>query len=297
MKASRLHTLPLAVCGILLGNMAAAYHHIFSWPVLIFSLLTAVLYQVISNFANDYGDFVHGADSEERKGPERMVQSGAITKEEMKVGIIITSIIAVFSTAVLLWLSFPVIGWTGLSILFALGILSIIAAITYTASSNPYGYRGFGDLAVFLFFGLLAVMGSYYLHSGVLNIFILLLAITFGLFSAAVLNVNNLRDLHSDKEAGKLTLAVHFGPTGGKLYHSFLILTGAAFFIYFVAAFFSWVWVIAALAFLLPAFYNLLVIWKIDAGEGLAPCLKQMVLACISYAAGAILVMLQGVTS
>lgn len=265
----------------MLGNAAAYHEGYFSWPVFLLALLTATLFQVISNFANDYGDYVHGADSDAREGPRRAVESGTLSKQEMKRGIIICSLLSVISTVLLLYLSFPAVGWTGVGILFLLGLLSIIAAITYTASSNPYGYRGWGDPAVFIFFGLLAVMGAFYLHTGFLNAFIVFPALVMGFLSTAVLNVNNTRDLESDKKAGKQSIAVMLGERGARLYHGLLILAGFVALLGFLFYYFSMVEMLIGVLFYIPALYNFIAVLRTPGGSAMGPYLKQMVLSSL----------------
>ncbi|OIP84823.1 MAG: 1,4-dihydroxy-2-naphthoate octaprenyltransferase [Porphyromonadaceae bacterium CG2_30_38_12] len=221
--ALRLKTLPLALSNTILGSVLAAHAQRFRWSVFLLAAITTILLQIISNLANDYGDFVNGKDTSERIGPQRMVQSGRITAKTMLRAIIALGI-AVSATGV--WLI--VIGTHGLHtlpilIFVGLGLAAIAAAIKYTVGKNPYGYRGLGDLFVFIFFGLVGVMGTYFLHTQTGNWEVLLPATAMGLLSTGVLNMNNLRDYEADKNANKITLVVTLGPSKAAYYHAGLI--------------------------------------------------------------------------
>lgn len=242
--AFRLRTLPLAVSSIIAG-CALAIHikkYVFVWSneygtierngstkeyiIMAMAILTAILLQVLSNLANDYGDFVKGTDNENRVGPERAMQSGAISKKQMKMALIINSILAFCSGVFLLWLSFGN-NWKIFSIYIAVGIACIIGAIKYTVGKNPYGYRAMGDLFVFIFFGLIGVLGSYYLIRQEINLEVVLLAISMGCFSVMVLNLNNMRDIENDAASNKITIPVKIGLDMAKsAYHPFLLLLG-----------------------------------------------------------------------
>jgi 1,4-dihydroxy-2-naphthoate octaprenyltransferase len=209
-----------------MGAFLAAYQDTFNTEVLIFSAITTVFLQILSNLANDYGDSIHGADSSERKGPLRAVQSGLISKREMKIAIIISVILSLMSGLYLLYIS---LGFnTRLFLLFfLLGLVAIAAAITYTAGARPYGYAGFGDVSVMIFFGVVGVLGSFYLHSqGRISADLILPALSCGFFSVAVLNVNNIRDIESDKAAGKRSIPVRVGRSSAVIYHWGLLISG-----------------------------------------------------------------------
>lgn len=223
LKAFRLRTLPLALSCILLGSALAAGDGYFNKNVFILALLTTVFLQILSNLSNDYGDSIHGADNAERVGPTRAVQSGAITAQQMKKAMIIFVLLSLISGIALVYEGTKDID-LGYGILFiVLGITAITAAIKYTAGKNPYGYRGLGDLFVFLFFGIVGVTGTYYLHHHELQSDLLLPASTIGFLSAAVLNLNNMRDRIPDEKAGKRTLVVYLGQERAKYYHLFLL--------------------------------------------------------------------------
>ncbi len=231
-----------------MGSFLAAAEKKFSWIVLSLSLTTTLFLQILSNLSNDYGDTVHGADSTGRVGPERAVQSGAISLGAMKTAMMVFAILAFISGAALIYFAFGSVSGCYPLFFFALGLGAIAAAIKYTAGKNPYGYKGWGDLFVFLFFGIVGVGGSYFLYTRQLAWDILLPSASVGLLCAGVLNVNNMRDRIPDAEAGKITVAVRLGGMNAKYYHLalvafawFLIIiyTGANFrspsqFLYFI---------------------------------------------------------------
>lgn len=225
-QAARPRTLPLALSSSLMGSFAAFQDGRFKWNVFGLALLTTILLQILSNLANDYGDSVNGADNADRIGPARAVQSGKISVSAMKRGVVITSILAFISGILLIGAGVGYHNWLPWIVFLLVGLMAIAAAILYTAGSNPYGYKGFGDLFVFLFFGITAVVGTYYLHTENLRAFVLLPAITIGLLSTAVLNLNNMRDIEGDARSGKRTMVVIMGSSNAKIYH-FLMVVGA----------------------------------------------------------------------
>ncbi len=231
LHAVRLRTLPLALSSILMGSILAAYKSSFQWDVFLFAAITTIFLQILSNLANDYGDSVHGADSIARQGPIRAVQSGVITLKEMKQAIILLAGLSLISGLTLLYVALQ--DWVLFFIFLGLGILSIIAAITYTSGKKPYGYAGLGDVSVFIFFGILGVSGTYFLHTNSLNWIILLPAISLGFFSTAVLNINNIRDIDSDTQAGKKSIPVRIGRKSAILYNWLLIIGGNLFIVLF----------------------------------------------------------------
>jgi 1,4-dihydroxy-2-naphthoate octaprenyltransferase len=226
-NAMRLRTLPLSIAGIFTGG-ALAYRYAqdndlpFSFPVFIMAVLTALLLQILSNFANDYGDFEKGTDNDNRKGPARALQSGAITKGNMQMAILFTAILALASGIALLYLAFGVPDYRFLFFL-VLGLAGIGAAIKYTMGKNPYGYKGLGDIFVFIFFGLVSCCGVFVLLVHILPPEMFLPATSIGALSTAVLNLNNLRDIDNDKASGKVTIPVRIGMRKGLIYHYFLI--------------------------------------------------------------------------
>lgn len=226
LRAFRLHTLPLSFSGLLLGNLVAFTQHSIDTFILVMGILTGICLQVLSNLANDYGDFIHGTDSEKRIGPERTVQSGAVSPQTMKKAIIILILLSMVSGLLLLYAGMKNIGFIAVLILLILGLAAIWSAYHYTASKKPYGYKGWGDLFVFIFFGLVAVTGSYYLQTGNMKAVVFLPAAAMGFFSAAVLNLNNIRDISNDRDSGKITIAVRLGLKGARIYHFVLLLAG-----------------------------------------------------------------------
>ncbi len=224
LEAARLRTLPLSVSGILVGSFYAFSQGLTNWYILSFSLLTTLGLQVLSNFANDYGDGVKGTDNEHRVGPQRAIQKGAITIQAMKNGIILTSMLTLASAVTLIYLSFGRENFGYSLFFFFLGLAAIAAAIKYTVGSSAYGYRGLGDVFVFIFFGLVSVLGCYFLYAKSIDKLLILPAISIGLLSVAVLNLNNMRDQLSDAMAGKNTLVVQMGPEKAKVYHFSIVI-------------------------------------------------------------------------
>ncbi|UJH92273.1 1,4-dihydroxy-2-naphthoate octaprenyltransferase [Antarcticibacterium sp. 1MA-6-2] len=224
LNAARLRTLPLSISGIIVGTTIAAQEGYFNIVIFSLALGTTLGLQILSNFANDYGDGVKGTDNDDRIGPARAIQSGLITTKEMKQGIIATTVITLFLAVLLIYTAFGSENFLFAVIFFLLGIGAVAAAIKYTVGNNAYGYRGMGDIFVFLFFGLVAVFGSYFLYAMALEWTVLLPASSIGLLSTGVLNLNNMRDRLSDEKAGKNTLVVKMGAGNAKNYHYFLIL-------------------------------------------------------------------------
>ena len=224
-KAYRLRTLPLALSVILTGSFLAIQDGIYNGWVIGLSLLTTLFLQVLSNLANDYGDSIKGTDNNDRVGPRRTVQSGKISRESMKRAIIIFASLSLISGVALLYFSFG--DNIKLSLLFLMmGLAAIWAAVKYTVGDKAYGYSGFGDLFVFIFFGLVGVVGSYFLNNQSVNAEVFLPASAMGLFSAGVLNLNNMRDIDNDIRSGKHTLAARLGLVDAKKYHLTLIFFG-----------------------------------------------------------------------
>ncbi|AXT59426.1 1,4-dihydroxy-2-naphthoate octaprenyltransferase [Aquimarina sp. AD10] len=222
-SAARLRTLPLSISGIIVGS-SLGNNDFLNTKIFWFAIATTLGLQILSNFANDYGDGVKGTDNEDRVGPTRALQSGVISKKEMFRGIVITSIIALLFAITLIYVSFGAAHFLYSLVFFVLGITAIAAAIKYTVGKTAYGYRGLGDVFVFMFFGLVSVVGCYFLYTKTLNIFVVLPAITIGLLSTAVLNLNNMRDYESDKKSNKNTLVVKIGVSKSRKYHFSLIV-------------------------------------------------------------------------
>ena len=225
-EAFRLRTLPLSLSSIVLGSFLAYYSGTFSWLVFVLAMLTTLFLQILSNLANDYGDSKNGIDNETRVGPQRSVQSGLITARQMKVMVIIFSTLSLISGSALVYVGTKGVNFFYTLFFLILGLVAVASAIKYTVGKNPYGYRGLGDLFVFAFFGLVAVGGTFYLHTNTLPADIFLPATSVGLLSVGVLNLNNLRDQVSDKNSGKRTMVVILGTKKAKVYH-IILLSGA----------------------------------------------------------------------
>lgn len=223
-SAMRLRTLPLSLSGIITGS-AVAYYNDY-WDTMIFSLsiVTTILFQIVSNLANDLGDGLKGTDNADRLGPDRMVQSGVISPKQMKSAVIFTAVLSFISAATLIYFGAQNMSSTIMWFYVILALLCILAAITYTVGKRAYGYHGLGDLMVLIFFGFVSVLGVYSLYSKEFLIDMILPAVTIGMLSTAVLNLNNMRDYANDAKSGKNTLVVKMGPNIAKLYHAMLII-------------------------------------------------------------------------
>jgi len=262
-SAARLRTLPLSISGIIvgaaLGNNFNALndltaHIILRSSIFWLAILATIGFQILSNFANDYGDGIKGTD-DNREGELRVVASGLISPKQMKRAMLLTASITLVIALLLIYTAFGSNNFLFSAIFFGLGILSVIAAIKYTVGNNAYGYSGFGDVFVFLFFGLLSVLGSYFLFTKSLEWNLLLPAITIGLSSAAVLNLNNMRDIENDAKNNKNTLVVKIGMKNAKIYHiAILIIAMLCAICYTILNYHSmvqFVYVIAFIPFLL----------------------------------------------
>ena len=224
--AARPRTLPLALASILMGSFLAAGHDAFSWKIFWLAVLTTTFLQVLSNFANDYGDTVSGVDSAERTVATRAVQTGAITREQMTRAMIIMSVLSLASGSLLIYEGLKDTDMQTILGFFGLGILSIIAAITYTVGKRPYGYMGLGDISVLIFFGWVGVLGTYFLYTHNFDWLNFLPASSCGLFAVGVLNINNIRDIESDTKTGKNSIPVRLGKEKAVIYHWLLLIVG-----------------------------------------------------------------------
>lgn len=231
-KAFRLRTLPLALSSIFMGIIISDIHLALNWNVGLMAIITTLFLQILSNLANDYGDGMKGTDNTNRLGPVRAIQSGDISPKQMKWAIVVFSILSLISGIYLIILSN--ISWIEFVVFLILGIAAILSAIYYTIGKRAYGYYGLGDLFVFIFFGLVAVIGTFYLNAAYLSLDIIFPAISIGLFSTAVLNLNNIRDIKNDKKSGKNSLAVKLGVNKAKLYQTLLINMAFFSMLYFV---------------------------------------------------------------
>lgn len=224
-EAARVRTLPLSVSGIIVGSFYAMSQGMFNWKIVVFALLTTLGLQILSNFANDYGDGVKGTDNKDRVGPMRAIQSGVISPAAMKKAMVLTSVITLLFAVLLIYFAFKDHYLLYSFIFFVLGILAIASAIRYTVGKGAYGYRGFGDVFVFVFFGLVSTFGVYFMFSKSIDWLLLLPAIAIGFLSVGVLNLNNMRDEASDRKSGKNTLVVKMGGAAAKKYHYFLVIS------------------------------------------------------------------------
>ena len=287
-EAARLRTLPLSVSGIIVGSMfALAYPttdvltptEVFNWQLFGFALLTTLGLQVLSNFANDYGDGIKGTDNEDRIGPKRAIQSGVISPEAMKRAIIITSVLTFISALLLIYFAFGE-AYIWYSILFiVLGLLAIASAIRYTVVNTAYGYRGFGDFFVFVFFGLVSTLGVNFLYSKEVDYRLILPAIAIGFLSVGVLNLNNMRDEASDRKAGKNTIVVKIGGEKAKKYHYFLVISAMVLVLVFAFLkdfnFDQYIFVVAYF----PLTSHLITVYRNKEPRALDPELKKLALS------------------
>jgi len=283
-KAARLRTLPLSVSGIIVGSFLAASHGYFNWTICVLALLTTVGFQIISNFANDYGDGVKGTDNSDRIGPKRAIQSGEISPEQLLKTIKIASFLTLLTAILLIYTAFGKDDFVNLLVFFVLGIASIAAALKYTMGKKAYGYSGFGDFFVFLFFGLLSVCGSYYLFSKQLELTIFLPACSIGFLSIGVLNLNNMRDSVSDAKSGKNTVVVKIGVGFAKYYHYYLLIASFLFASFYSFVFYkSWHQLIFILAYI-PIGKHFLVVYRNKRPILLDPELKKLALSTFLFA-------------
>ena len=283
-RAARLRTLPLSVSGILLGNGYSLKHPNFSWLLFLLMLCTAILFQIISNFANDYGDGIKGTDNRNRVGPKRTLQSGMLSAIELKQGIVITAIIALCFSSTTIVLAFGTNSLFYFILFIVLSFLCVWAAISYTVGKNAYGYVGLGDLFVFLFFGLLAVIGSSFVQLQNISKTSLQLSLIVGLLAVGVLNLNNMRDRENDAAVGKNTLAVLLGNKLAKIYHySLLGLAIALILVLFMNLSGPYFWLpITAVIPLLVHFFR---VYKNDNPKLLDPELKTLALSAFVFSA------------
>ena len=283
LKAFRFRTLPLAFSSVLTGTAIAKEIGIFDWVIFSLAITTTLFLQILSNLANDYGDAQKGTDNDNRVGPERSIQSGVINKLQMKKAILVFTCLSFCSGLVLVFYSTRTISFWYPLIFITVGILSIIAAIKYTAGKGAYGYKGLGDLFVFVFFGLVGVVGTsvLYVHDFYFNM--LFPAISIGCFSAAVLNLNNMRDFENDKDCGKNTLVVKLGIKKSKKYHLIIIVLGIlSSVVYTINAYFSLIQFLYLISFI-PLIIHMFRVVKIKAYKNFDPELKKVALSTFLF--------------
>jgi 1,4-dihydroxy-2-naphthoate octaprenyltransferase len=280
LHAVRLRTLPLALASILAGSFLAKWQGGFRWEILLLASLTTIFLQILSNLSNDYGDTVHGADSADRRGPVRAVQSGIISLAEMKKAMYLFGILSLISGLLLIYSALE--DWILFLLFLGIGLAAIWAAITYTSGSKPYGYAGLGDISVFVFFGLTGVLGTYFLHTLSFEPLAVLVAISLGSFSTAVLNINNIRDIQSDRKAGKKSIPVRIGRKKAVFYNWTLIGIGyltLVIFVFISKNYFSLLAVIASILMLKVGFG----VQNAQNSEATDPFLKKMAISTLLW--------------
>lgn len=229
-KAARLRTLPLSISGIIMGSFIARWKLLqngetWDWTIFALALLVTLLYQVLSNYANDYGDGLKGTDKNRiGEAEQRAVASGKISASQMRNAVILFAFLSLVTTFYLLYKAFFPNFINEFYTFIGLGVACILAAIGYTVGKKPYGYLGLGDIMVFIFFGLVSVCGSYFLFTKSFDWDILLPASAIGLLSAAVLNLNNMRDIENDEKSGKKTLALRLGFKNAMIYEMIILV-------------------------------------------------------------------------
>lgn len=278
-SAFRLRTLPLSISGAVVGSSYAYFLGFFDILIFVLIVLTTLSFQILSNLANDYGDGIKGTDNNSRIGPERALQSGAISPKQMKNAIIVNAILSTILALLLIYVAFGVSQLFSSLIFIVLGALSIYAAIAYTVGKSAYGYRALGDLMVFLFFGWLSVMGTYFLFVKDLNSMLLIPASAIGCLSAAVLNLNNMRDLETDLKSNKITLAGYLGKKSSKIYHFALILSAILLMLIFQYSIsYSKIMYLSWIAFI-PLIFHIKVVFFIKNPKDFDPHLKLVALS------------------
>jgi 1,4-dihydroxy-2-naphthoate polyprenyltransferase len=264
-----------------MGGFLASYAGAFRWDIFLLCVLTTVFLQILSNLANDYGDSVHGADHADRKGPSRAVQSGTIKPATMRQAIVLFSILSLVSGVTLLFVAFG-FQWNAILFFLVLGLLSIGAAITYTVGRKPYGYLGLGDVSVLIFFGLIGVMGSYYLFTKNISWLEVLPAASMGLLSVAVLNVNNIRDIDSDRIAGKFSIPVRLGRTKANRYHWMLLGFAVVAAVIYTALVYQSPWQLLFLLAIPLLLVNAIAV-STKPSDRLDPYLRQMAMSALLF--------------
>ncbi len=285
-RAARLNTLPLSVSGIIVGILYSYANvvekSLFNWNLFLLAILTTLGLQILSNFANDYGDGIKGTDNSNRVGPERALQSGVISASEMKKAIVITAFLTLLVAVLLIYTAFDT-SYVYFSLFFlALGIAAIMAAIKYTVGKSAYGYKGFGDIFVFVFFGLISTLGSSFLYSKQFYFPLLLPGAAIGLLSAGVLNLNNMRDEASDRESDKKTLVVIMGGRIAKWYHFGLVGTALILLLVFGITYNTVGFKLEQYAFLVayfPVFAHLKSVYNCPNPKVLNPQLKKLAIS------------------
>jgi 1,4-dihydroxy-2-naphthoate octaprenyltransferase len=284
LHAFRLRTLPLALSSTFLGSFIAFSHNKFSWEVGVFAVLTTLFLQILSNLANDYGDARKGTDNEERIGPQRVTQSGMVSMKAIKRMIAVFVALSLISGLALIYFGLKQLPFYIAVLFFVIGISAIYAAVKYTMGKNPYGYIGLGDVFVFIYFGLVGVCGTYFLHTGTVDPWIILPASSIGLLSSGVLNLNNLRDIENDSRCGKKTLVVRIGSKSAKLYHLMLVLLAVVFSVVYTFISFKSPWQFLFVLTLPFLFSNVKTVLQNKVPVELDPELKKLALITCAFA-------------
>lgn len=278
-SAARLRTLPLSISGILVGTAIAVQQDHFNSAIFSLALATTLGLQILSNFANDYGDFVKGTDNEERVGPQRALQSGLISKREMYFGMVLTALVTFLFVVGLIYIALGSEHFLYALFFLLLGMAAIAAAIKYTIGDSAYGYKGLGDVFVFIFFGIVGVYGCYFLYSQHWDWRVLFPAFAVGVLSAGVLNLNNMRDRQADERSNKKTLVVKMGPARAKQYHYILILSAVFFMVIFTALSFEGLDDLLYVIAFIPLLQHLKTVMENSDPELLDPELKKLALS------------------
>jgi len=281
-KAFRLRTLPLALASIFMGSFIAFAEGKFDIKVFFWCTLTTILLQILSNLANDYGDHVNGADHAGRKGPVRTVQSGAITALAMRNAVIICSILSFLSGIILLKTAFQS-NWLMISAWLLIGLFCIAAAILYTVGRKPYGYMGLGDISVTLFFGIVGVMGACFMYTHQFNAINILPSLSCGFLATGVLNINNIRDIESDRMAGKFSIPVRIGKKAAAVYQKLLLISALGFAVAFMISRSSFDFFNLLFLIVVPLFWTIGRAVSTLPSEALDPWLKKMALTSVLF--------------
>lgn len=278
----RLRTLPLSLAGVVIGLMLALRHHDATPWLIVWLLLTTVSLQILSNLSNELGDYLRGTDGAQREGPQYSLAQGALEVSDFKrIIAVFVGLCCLFGTA-MVWSSFGTFFSWQPALLLLLGVAAIWAAMHYTLGKNPYGYRGLGDVFVFLFFGLVSVMGTYFVVAHTLDSPLLLLpASAIGCFSVGVLNVNNIRDMESDADH-RVTVPLKIGSRKAKIYQTALIVTAWICILAYTLASYTSGWNFLYLATLPLYALHLNMVWKHD-GKDLDPALPLLVITTFAF--------------
>ena len=280
-QAARIQTLPLSISGILVGSSFAYNINSFDNIIFFLSIITAISFQVLSNFANDYGDGILGTDNQ-RIGPDRVIASGKLSLKELKKGIVINVFISITFSYSLIKYSFKS-DYFLILIFLILSISSIVAAIKYTMGKSPYGYHGLGDIFVFIFFGYVSVFGSFFLQTKIINYELFILAAIIGFLCVGVLNLNNIRDIENDSAMNKKTIPTRIGFSNAKIYQIFLILFSIVLTALLTLKFkpsYNYIFVVIGI---LPLVYHLFKVRQAKNPIEFKPLLKQLAVSSFFY--------------